>query len=384
MRPTIANAEFLERRERALEEAHRRGLDAVLVWGRGGSFDAFADVLYFSNHYSPMVWVPPIEGVLTGCEHAALLVAAGGSTLIASDFVAPGAQIERVRRAWDLIGEVVAELRERGAARWRVGVIGQEVLPMAAVVAIQDALPGLRLEPADDISSGLRLRLSATEIDLLARAGAVGRDIYRVFVEHVREGALEGEAVGAALRFAAQVPGCMHWNFISSSGEHAGSLVRHSLPAWDPEQAFAGGDVVHADCFGYVDGYCYDLARTVVLDGPEVDAKRDVARRTHEAVDEVAAALEPGVTCRRLVAIGSRALERRGLSAALGSFGHGLGAGFFRLYLVAAGPDLELELEPPCGISIEIFATDENGRFAYHEDNYVVLESETVCLTADA
>ena len=40
----IPAAEFAERRRRAAREATQRGLDGLLVWGRGGSLDAFSDV----------------------------------------------------------------------------------------------------------------------------------------------------------------------------------------------------------------------------------------------------------------------------------------------------------------------------------------------------
>ena len=74
---------------------------------------------------------------------------------------------------------------------------------------------------------------------------------------------------------------------------------------------------------------------------------------------------------RRVVRGWLSALASRGLSAALGSFGHGIGAGFFRPYLLAVGPDLERQLAAPFAMSIEIFATDSAGTFAYHEDNFL-------------
>jgi Xaa-Pro aminopeptidase len=377
----IPPIEFRERRQRASREAALRGLDALLVWGRGGSLDAFSDVLYFSNHYSPMVWVPPLAGVLTGCEHAVLLIVDGEATLLVSDFVSPQTQVEQVRKAWDLTGELVALLRERGGDNWRVGVIGEEVMPFSVASAIREALSSMSLEPADEISSTLRSRLSEAEVGLLVRAGEVGRTVYTAFLEHVVEGNVEGEAVGASLQVAARIPGCVHWNYISASGPDAGVLVRHSLPAWKPDRRFMAGDIVHADCFGYVDGYCYDLARTVVVPGPDEHRKEDVARRTREAVGEVAGLLRPGVTCGELYRGGVRALERRSLSPLLGTFGHGIGAGFFRPYLLPVGPDLDRRLEPQCGISIEIFATDGDGRYAYHEDNFVLLDGQTLCVT---
>jgi Xaa-Pro aminopeptidase len=380
--PQVTADEFASRRRRAAEAGNAEGFDCLLVWARGGTSDAFSDVLYFSNHYSPMVWVPPLAGVLTGCEHSAVLIGNDGyGTLLVSDFCAEDVQVDDVRRGWDLTGEVVASLADLGRGELCVGVIGEEVLPFGVVEAIRSALPRVSLHPADHISSDLRLRLSDAEVGMMRRAGRVGSAVYNTFLEHVMAGATEGAAVGAAWAAAAQIPGCMHWNFISASGPDADVLVRTSLPAWRPERVYQSGDVVHADCFGYSAGYCYDLARTVIVPGSDSRAKLRVAQATAEAVVEVASHLRSGVTSGELYEAGSSALASRGLSAALGSFGHGIGAGFFRPYLIPAGPDLERELEAPFGISIEIFATDSAGAFAYHEDNFLVLADETVCLT---
>lgn len=379
----IPASEFAERRRRAAQEASSRGLDAVLVWGRGGSLDAFSDIHYFSNHYSPMVWVPPLPGVLSGCEHSALLIEADGSaTLFVSDFCSVDSHVDRVQRGWDLTAELISRLSDVVAETFRLGVIGEEVLPFGVVTRLIESFPGLRLVPSDDISSRLRLRLSEHEVTMMIRAGEVGRSIYAEFLAHVIEGASEGQAVGAALRLAAQIPGCMHWNFISASGPDADALVRFSIPPWKPDRRYAPGDPVHADCFGYVDGYCYDLARTVVVPGQVTAKKRRVADATAEAVQEVAASLRPGVTSRELYETAQKALEARELSSAGGSFGHGIGAGFFRPYLVPAGPDLDRPIGAPSGMSIELFTTDREGRYAYHEDNYVVLDRDTICVTA--
>jgi Xaa-Pro aminopeptidase len=218
----------------------------------------------------------------------------------------------------------------------------------------------------------------------MRRAGEVGGIVYNTFLDHVVGGSTEGAAVGAAWAAAAQIPGCMHWNFLSASGPEADALVRASLPPWRPDRVFQPGDVVHADCYGYSAGYCYDLARTVVVPGADDAAKRRVAEATADAVEEIASYLRPGVSGGELYEAGCSALASRGLSAALGSFGHGIGAGFFRPYLLAVGPDLERKLAAPCAMSIEIFATDSAGVFAYHEDNFLVLDDETVCVTEAA
>jgi Xaa-Pro aminopeptidase len=265
-----------------------------------------------------------------------------------------------------------------------MGIVGTEVFPFGVAEHLRKALPGLRLEPADDVSAELRIRLSEYEVAMLRRAGDVGARIYSEFLAHVVPDVTEGEAIGAALALAAQIPDCAHWNFLSASGPDSDVLVRRSLPPWRPDRRFQPGDTVHADCYGYLAGYCYDLARTVIVAGSRERAKVRVAHATQDAVFETAELLAPGVTSGELYQAASQALKTRGLSPAGGSFGHGIGAGFFRPYLVPTGPDLGRPLQAPFGFSIEIFATDGLGNYAYHEENFVVLENETICLTLGA
>ena len=380
--PEIPATEYRERRERAARFAHDRGLDALVVWGRGGTLDSFNDVHYFTAHYSPMVWVPPLSGFLTGCEHACVVISGEGvAVLFVSDFRSADVQVEEVRSAWDMAAAVASYLTEIGVDECSVGVVGQEVLPYSVADQLRSTLPSLRLEPADDISAQLRLRLSDAEVEMLKRAGAVGARIYAELVAHVVPGVTEGEAIGAAWALASQIPDCAHWNFLSSSGPDADAIVKQSLPPWRPDRRYEAGDAVHADCFGYVSGYSYDLARTVFAGGPQTHGQERIAAATAEAVEEASEALRPGVTSGAIRDAMSRALNARSLSALSGSFGHAIGAGFFRPYLLPAGPDVHRPLEAPFGFSLEVLATDGEGNYAYHEDNYVVLSDRTICVT---
>ena len=378
----IPATEYRERRGRAARLAQDRGLDALVVWGRGGTLDSFSDVHYFTAHYSPMVWVPPLPGVLTGCEHACVVISGDGTgVLFVSDFRSQELQVDEVRSAWDMAAAVASHLSEIGVGERSVGVVGQEVLPYSVADELRSTLPRLRLEPADDISAELRLRLSDAEVAMLKRAGEVGARIYEELVAHVVPGVTEGEAIGAAWALASQIPDCAHWNFLSASGPDADAIVKQSLPPWRPDRRYEAGDTVHADCYGYVSGYCYDLARTVFAGGPQTRGQERIAAATAEAVDEASEALRPGVTGGAIREAVSRALEARSLSALSGSFGHAIGAGFFRPYLLPAGPDHHRPLEAPFGFSLEVLATDGEDNYAYHEDNYVVLPDETICVT---
>ena len=63
------------------------------------------------------------------------------------------------------------------------------------------------------------------------------------------------------------------------------------------------------------------------------------------------------------------------------AFGHAIGAGIFRPYITPRGPDADLPLEAPLGLAFEVFAIDEAGNAAFHEDNFLLLEDRIEKLT---
>jgi Xaa-Pro aminopeptidase len=382
--PRIPDTEFLARRVRAAEAARARGLDALLVWGRGGSLDAFSDVHYFTNHFDPYPWVPPLPSVWTGYAQAGVVILGDGTAvLLVTRFHSDAIQATEVRENRDLAVELVATLRDLELQEARVGLIGTEVLPYSFGAALGTACPKLELEPADDISQALRQQLSESEVDVLRHAGEVGSSIYNAFLAAAQPGATEGEAIGAGVAKAASSPGCTHWSFLSSSGPRADRFVSTTLPPWDASYVYKPGDVLHPDCYGYVDGYCYDLGRTFVVGGSPTERQAYVMQGAVAVCQAMEAALVPGVTCSDLENCAKATLKTLKLSH-LAGFGHALGAGFFRPYIVSEGPDATRPLEPPMAIAFEVFLTDGDGSYAFNEDNYLLLSTGTECLTRDA
>lgn len=380
--PVLADAEFAERRRRLGEACAERGHAAALAWGRGGALDAFSDVHYLSRHYSPGVWVPPIPGVLTGLEHAALVVGLDGhATLVVTDYAAPDAVVDEIRRGLDLAGTVVDVLRERRLASSSLALLGAEVLPDSIGRRLRADLPDLTLADADDLSATMRFRLSDAEIVMLRHAGAVGRRIYDAVSAQIRPGVTEGEALAAGLEVAATTPGCAHWNFLAASGAHAGAIMHASLPAWLPNYTYREGDTVHPDCYGFVGGYAYDLARTAIVGDDPSPAQAHVISAVERACGIIAGALRPGVTPAELHELAVAHLTRERLQPLVPTGGHGIGAGVFRPLLIPTGPDAGRPLEPPLGLAVEVFARDASGNAAYHEDNYIWAQDGVECVT---
>src|SRR5262249_57799004 len=135
--------------------------------------------------------------------------------------------------------------------------------------------------------------------EALRRASRAGVRVYDAFTSALVPGASEGDAVAAGLGEAACIPGCAHWNFLAS-GPDPSILHRNAFPSWQPDYRYRTGDIVHADCYGFVDGFAYDLARTVVVGGDEPPGQSRVSAGVRAACGEMAATLLTGTTPREL------------------------------------------------------------------------------------
>jgi Xaa-Pro aminopeptidase len=172
------------------------------------------------------------------------------------------------------------------------------------------------------------------------------------------------------------------WSFLAASGPVASSFVASALPPWNPTYRYRAGDALHVDAYGVVDGYAYDFGRTVIVGGRGAAAQQRVIDGVRGAVAAVAARIEPGVSCRTLYETGIAYLATAGLTPAAGSFGHALGAGFFPPYVTPQDPRADHPLAPSRGIAIEVSARDDDGHYAFHEDNFVLLADGVRCLTS--
>ena len=373
-RSTIPGRRYQERCAEALAAARKDGLDAVLVWGRGGETgEAAANVLFYANHFSAFCGQPLAEG-LTAVEHAGVLIDGDGhSTLMVSGFLSEDAVADEVRRGMDLYAVLEATLRERGLADARIGVVGIEALPFSLGQHLTQHLPKLRLEAADELSARQRMVLGAGDLEMLRNAAQVGTRIVRAITDAAKPGVTEGEAVGAGLAEAARTPGCIHWAFMIASGPDEHLFVRSGTPAWNPGYVYEAGDVLHVDAYGFVFGYMYDLMRTVVVGAEPTDAQRRTIEASRDAIATVAGKLAEGVTPRELRAAGTGFAEEHGFDASgNATFGHGINAGWAQPYLQEPmdRPEVDEPLVPPYAFAFEAFLHDGDGNYAKWEDQY--------------
>lgn len=384
----IPKHSYARRRAEALATARKRGLDGLLMWGRGGETgQAVTDILFYANHFSPYPGQPPAQA-LTATQHAGLVVAPDGvGRLLTSGFVSEDAVVDETRAGEDLYQVLIDTLRESGLTRGRVGVIGSETLPFAAARAIADALPDLTLVPADDISSAQRMVVHPEDIPMLRNAAEVGTRIVDAITAAAVPGVTEGEAVGAGLAVAAQTPGCIHWAFMIASGPDAHLFVRSGTPGWNPSYVYKAGDTLHLDAYGFIFGYQYDLMRTVVVGGDPTAGQKRVIDASRDLIAGIAGLLKPGVTGQQLRAQAIELGDATGLDwRGNTTFGHGINFGWDRPWLQepSDGPHNQIPLGPGSAYAFETFVNDDNGNYAKWEDMFLWTEAGVERLTPHA
>jgi Xaa-Pro aminopeptidase len=190
------------------------------------------------------------------------------------------------------------------------------------LVDLQSCLPGTVFRRGSEVTSPLRIRKDAAEIDALRAAGAAAD---RVAVQ------LQGGDIPLAGRTEAEVSkdigrrlleeGHDRVNFaIVGAGENAASPHHHAGP-----RVIRRGEVVLCDFGGTMAGYCSDITRCVSLGEPPAE----VAEAYGVLFDAQQAAVEAavvGTPCEEVDAVARRIITEAGYGEQfIHRTGHGIG-----------------------------------------------------------
>lgn len=387
----IAEAEFGSRRARVAEAAREHGWDGVIVAGRSaGTVDSLRTIHWLTRHAMPGVMTTS-TGPWSALGHDVLVLDADGRGALATAGIAEQPVIDDLRVAPRVDDSLVAIISDLGLAEGRLGLAGVDVLPWSLASRLAREFPRLRLEPADVALARVRLSLSDAECDMVRQAAGIGVAVLRAALGKAVAGATDGDVAGAGFELAARCERTVHWSYAMASGARAGAYVGSALPQWDPVTPYRPGDIVHPDCYGFVDGYAYDVQRTVVVAGNPTRAQQRLIDGSWEHVRLLAGELRPGITPRevfeRALAI-SRKLDYDpprtpgSMWHAFPHVGHAFASGFDWPWLGPAISGADEPLPTPCAITLELFWEAEGVGAAWVEDCFLVLESGVECVTA--
>lgn len=189
-------AERDARYERVRAAMSERGLDALIVGGKGHWWTGRGYVRYLTDFH---LW-----------GHDGLLVfpGAGEPSLALTSYAVAGLVAER---GWvtDAGGDVflvprtLRSLQARGLERGRIGIVGGPWIVSAGIQrALEEGLPHADLVAADDLLDGVRMVKSPLEITQNRELWALAKSAMERFAEIARPGAAQQELAAEACRVA--------------------------------------------------------------------------------------------------------------------------------------------------------------------------------------
>ncbi|MCL5947481.1 MAG: M24 family metallopeptidase [Chloroflexi bacterium] len=342
----IAASEVTRRLERTRHAAQAAGYDGLLVVGRP-FFERPGDLAYLTNHFPPFPTAPFLP-TQRGTGHAVLILPVSHEPLLIVDHPAihrPLIPIDAIHPAPDVFGAVHAYLRNHPA--WHtLGIVGSDLLPWAAWLLLQEALPSAHFTIADDLVRKQRRVKSPAERALLIEAIRIAEIGLSAALDIVAPGITEREVsaqgTAACLRAGA--------DFVRYFRVHSGPYS-----AWGSrwpqatDRQIANGDAVVLDAIGAVHGYAFDINRTTVCGSPSALIRERYALN-QQAIAAMRSHVRPGTSVAAAVQAARQVYAAAGVeSFAARSSGHGIGLETVEEpLLLCDNPELLVENEVLC------------------------------------
>jgi len=394
--PPFPQSEYEQRWAGARKECRARGLEALVVFSRGGAvMDSYADVLYLANHYHPFVWSNDLPNWWVGRAHAAVVMpldAEPSLVVDVSDWRRDQVVVEDVRMAFDVPGTVADVLRERGLGHARVGLVGGNAMLASPYRRLLQAAASVEFVEVDDLVERLRMIKSDRELDLIRQSASVGCESVTAMMERALiPGTTEAEAIAAGIKVVAEA-GMALYDAACASGPNSNYYAYGRLPSWTTRELEAG-DFFHVDTYGTLHGYLYDFSRTCVCGGKPTEAQREILDAAVEAVDAGLAEMRPGVPTKAVFEAVRGVLTEHGMTgeglegpidttpALVGSFpahGHQIGLFWEPPWIL---PDEEAELQEGMAFGVELMAGRPDVGSVKLEQDVIVGREEVELLT---
>jgi Xaa-Pro aminopeptidase len=355
----ISRDEFLARQARTRELAAAAGYAGVVVIGRS-FYDRPGALAYLTCHFPPFP-ATESDGSIRGLGHGvfvlpveapATLVVDGGyyrdDLIVADD----------VRVASDLPAETAAVLRDLRLSSAQLGLVGEDILPLAFFGEVLDEVPSLDLIPDERLVAGQRRVKSPAEQVLLWRAAEIAGVGLGAALDAIRPGVTERQVCAAGTAAA-----------LTAGADFVRYLRVHSGPwsAWPSrwpqatDRVLEAGDIVTLDIIGAYQGYGFDVLRTTVCGKPSPEA-RELLEAALLATERAVDAARAGATAESVHRASCEALSNAGFADHLPGFvGHGIGLE------TVEGPQLRrgvaIRLEPGMVLCVEpgLFIRDWGG-----------------------
>src|SRR3989304_4628593 len=248
------NMDSFRRKIETLKEAMAREKFAALLFYSSGQLSML--------EVNAVLWLPGVTPM--GPNPAVLLRPSGEATMIISlpwdeGRVREQTGIEEIRVADNVVGEI-GNLLVKDGIGGDIGIAGYNFMP-AAICQALEALPNVRLKPADALLNSLARFPGAESLPALERCAAIADAGFAAIVENAKVGMLEYE-LAAEMEYAMRSRG---------AGDDFGMLTAsdHSHCAHPPQdRKIQPGDIIIAEISPALDGHFIQLCRTAVVGAP--------------------------------------------------------------------------------------------------------------------
>ncbi|UVI32275.1 M24 family metallopeptidase [Paenibacillus spongiae] len=315
----------------------------------------------------------------TGSAGMVLLTAADGWLVTDFRYGTQAAQqargftvIEHGIRAIDTIAELAA-----AAGIKRLG-FEQDHVVFGEYANWQQSLSGLELVPTSSIVEQIRMFKDEDELAVMREAAALADETFSHILAYIKPGVRERD-IALEMEMFMRSRGATSSSFetIVASGE------RSALPHGVASDRIIGSDeFVKLDFGAYMNGYCSDLTRTVVVGSPS-DRHREIYDIVLEAQLTTLSGIKPGMTGREADALARDVITRYGYGDRFGhGTGHGLGMEIHEAPRLSKTGDIVLQ--PGMTVTVEpgIYLPGFGG--VRIEDDIVITESGISLLTASS
>jgi len=313
----VPHKEIDHRRELLRRSAQELGLKGVIVCSRGGgTFDRYAGGVYYANHYQQRCFLPDNLPLWSGRSHSLLLIPSEGEAVLLAttlEFRRDLVSIDDVRYGDDFYTLFRETAREKGMDRGRVGIIGEDVLPLRTYRLLLEQLADIHLLPCDDLFEKARTIKSRREIKAIETASAIGSRAVEIIMENVAAGKTESEIVAPGIAYCIEQGASLYF-VVSSSGPHSDAVHSIDFPGYDSLRKLQPGELFKVDLIITYEGYISDFGRTTVVGGKPSPLQRMMIETVTDACEAVIEAVHPGTSVSELVALGDTFLRERGVS----------------------------------------------------------------------
>jgi len=279
--------------------------------------------------------------------------------------------VRPVHRAEEFIPQIVRSIAGRES---RVGLVGDNLLPVSMFEVIRKALPKASFTSVTQLLIDLRQIKTPAEVALLERAADVNDAVLEGVIAKIRPGMTEIQVAGVAEAIARDM----------NAGLGSATLVLSGMntiyPAWWPtERKIERGDFVMLDFNPCVGNYANDGGTTILMPGGS-DEQKQALRLAHRILKEVIPQIRPHTPARSVHDMMLERLAPHGFvknfapyAKGLRGVGHGVGIDVVEPPNLSSDSDFTLEEGMTLAIKFDLHGLPTGGLRA----ESVVLITET-------